>query len=168
MVRRVPRLAGSCEWSVSPFYGRLLRRSWDRNGNLLVAAAPPEGYPDGHLKPVLVDLDGESARLEGRAVGSVIEVVMNHDEGWLSFCLDGGAEGPRLEGFPLGDGGGTPLRPVLGLRWEEDQVTIRSSSSRLHRGWPHHLDNATREKDARGLAAARELLGLVARMRSGS
>ena len=33
---------GACEWSVSPFYGRLVRRSWDRDGNLICAATPPD------------------------------------------------------------------------------------------------------------------------------
>lgn len=36
---------GVCEWSVSPFYGRLVRRQWDRDQNLLVRAAPPDSHP---------------------------------------------------------------------------------------------------------------------------
>ena len=58
---------GTCEWSVSPFYGRLIRRLWDGDGNLIVGAPPPEGHPDGHLKHMLVDENGEPVRLEGRA-----------------------------------------------------------------------------------------------------
>ena len=126
------------------------------DGTQLVGVPPPEGYPDGHLKPMLFDECGELAQLEGRAAGSVIEVILDHDVGSLYFRLDGGAEGPRLEGFPVGDNGGKLLRPVVGLRWAEDQVTIRSSSQ-LSRGWPQQYDNSRRERDARGLAAARAL-----------
>ena len=149
---------GTCEWSVSPFYGRVIRRNWDADGNLLVGAPPPPGYPDGHLRPILVEASGEQAQLEGRAIGSVIEVIVDHDAGTLSFRLDDGPEGPLLEGFPVGDTGGMFLRPVVGMRWPEDVVTIRSAEVRLSRGWPQQHDNQLRERDARGLAAARSLL----------
>jgi hypothetical protein len=36
---------GVCEWSLSPFYGRLVRRQWDRDGNLLVRTPPPDSHP---------------------------------------------------------------------------------------------------------------------------
>ena len=32
---------GLCEWCVNPFYGRLFRRSWDKDGNQLLAEPPP-------------------------------------------------------------------------------------------------------------------------------
>ena len=149
---------GTYEWSVSPFYGRLLRRNWDVDGNLLVQAGPPAGYPDGHLQSVLVGEDGETpVRLEGSAIGAVVEVIVDHEEGTLSFKLNGGPEGPRIRGFPVGDVGGMLLRPVIGFRWAEDVVTVRSGAARLRDGWPQQLDNAARERDARGLAAARAL-----------
>ena len=146
--------AMQCEWSVSPFYGRLLRRTWDMDGNSMLAAPPPHGYPDGHLMQMLVDRDGSAVRVEGRANGVVIEVVLDHEAGTLAFRLDG-VEGPQLKGFPVGDVG-MLLRPVIGFRWPEDQVTIRTSE-RLRQGWPQQDDNATRERDARGLQAARAL-----------
>jgi len=141
---------GACEWSVSPFYGRLVRRSWDRDGNLICAATPPDAYPDGHLKHVLVDEQGEPTRLEGRVVGRVVEVIYDHVAGTLAFALDGGEAGPALEGFPTNPS--FPLRPVVGFRFGEDQVTIRCAP-RLRSGWPAQ-ENAVRERDARGVAAA--------------
>ena len=154
---------GVCEWSVSPFYGRLLRRSWDRDGNLLLATSAPPGYPDGHLVPMLVDEEGATISLEGRANGAIIEVVLDHDEGTLAFRLNG-ADGPRLEGFPAAVSG-TLLRPVIGFRWAEDRVTIRSGP-RLREGWPQQVDHATRERDAVGLQAARALRARVAAARA--
>jgi len=103
----------TCEWSVSPFYGRLIRRTWDRDGTMLLGAVPPDGHPDGHLKHMLVDGQGEPVRLEGSANGRIIEVLCDHVAGTLAFALDGAPPGPALEGFPrLSDGGGALLRPV--------------------------------------------------------
>ena len=152
---------GACEWSLSPFYGRLIRRCWDRDGNLLVAAPPPLGYPDGHLRKVLVDAEGTPTTLEGRAVNSVIEVIFDHDAGYLAFRLDGGPEGAVLAGFPVegeqsGGGASNLLRPVIGFRWAEDQVTIRSGE-RLRSGWPQQDPDVARLRDARGLQAAKAL-----------
>ena len=111
---------------------------------------------------MLTDEFGESVNLEGRASGAVIGVVVDHDSGYLAFRLDGGPEGPRLEGFPVADGGGSlsvksVMRPVVGFRWPEDIVTIRAGSERLRSGWPKQDASAVRERDARGLAAARAL-----------
>ena len=112
---------------------------------------------------VLTDEYGDPTHLEGRATGAVISVVFDHDSGYLAFRLDGGPEGPRLEGFPVALRGGGPagiksvMRPVVGMRWPEDCVTIRSGSERLRSGWPKQDANAVRERDARGLAAARSL-----------
>ena len=84
---------GLYEWCLSPFYGRLFRRAWDMDGDLMCGEPPPAGYPDGHLKHVLVDeLTGEPTTLEGRANGAIIEVTVDHDEGKLSFRLNGGPE----------------------------------------------------------------------------
>ena len=84
---------GLYEWCLSPFYGRLFRRAWDMDGDLMCGEPPPAGYPDGHLKHVLVDeLTGEPTTLEGRANGAIIEVTVDHDEGTLSFRLNGGPE----------------------------------------------------------------------------
>lgn len=110
---------------------------------------------------MLTDEFGKPANLEGRASGAVIGVVIDHDSGYLAFRLDGGPEGPRLEGFPLADVGPSSvksvLRPVVGFRWPEDMVTIRAGSERLRSGWPKQDASAVRERDARGLVAARAL-----------
>ena len=172
----------TCEWSVSPFYGRLIRRTWDRDGTMLLGAAPPDGHPDGHLKHMLVDDQGEPVRLEGSANGRIIEVVCDHVAGTLAFALDGAPPGPSLEGFPrLSDGGGALLRPVrdgatehpsstlmvqritltpqwheslqvVAFRFLEDQVTVRSEP-RFRDGWPQQ-DTTSLMRDARGLQAA--------------
>ena len=152
---------GTCEWSLSPFYGRIIRRCWDRDGDLQVGAPAPSGHPDGHLMKVLVDAEGGPATLEGRANNSVIEVIFDHDAGYLAFRLDGGPEGARLDGFPVegersGIGVSKLLRPVIGFRWPEDQVTIRSGE-RLRSGWPQQDPDVARLRDARGLQAARAL-----------
>lgn len=121
---------GVSEWCLSPFYGRLMRRSWDCDGNLLMATPPPDGFPDGHLRQMLTNAQGEHVRLEGRACGCVIQVHFDHDAGSISFSLDGGPPGPRLSGFPKGTSH-TLIRPVIGLRWPEDQVTIHCWSQRI-------------------------------------
>lgn len=148
------------EWCVCPFYGRLFRRTWDKDGNQLIGQAPPAGYPDGHLRQVLVDADGEPTCLEGCARGRVIDITIDHEDGTLSFRLDGGLDGPRIGGFPIGDPGRNQplLRPVIGLRMgaslsQDDQVTLRACE-RLRAGWPT-TDHATRERDLRGVIAAR-------------
>ena len=71
-------------------------------------------------------------------------------------------QGPKIAGFPIGDSapGGLLLRPVVGFRvgaglTDDDQVTIRSSSERLRRGWPQQESDQSRERDLRGLIAAR-------------
>ena len=162
-VSLVTRL-GVCEWSMSPFYGRLMRRVWDREGELLVGAPPPVGFPDGHLKHMLIDSEGRFTNLEGRAVGSIIEVIFDPKEGYLAFALNGGPVGPRLEGFfsrpdqDSGHGGPKLIKPVVAFRWPDDSVTICSSSGeRMQAGWPQQYNDVVRLRDARGIQAARAL-----------
>ena len=82
--------------------------------------------------------------------------------------LNGGGEGAKIRGFPRGDsapgmgGGGLLLRPVIGFRvgaalTEDDQVTMRTSAEQLRRGWPQQHSASSRERDLRGLIAARAL-----------
>lgn len=159
---------GLCEWCLCPFYGRVFRRMWDDEANLLCGQPPPAGYPDGHLKNVLIDEEsGEPTNLEGRARGCVIEVTLDHEEGTLSFRLNGGPDGPKICGFPVGDSGGMLLRPVLGFRagsslTDDDRVTLRAPE-RLRHGWPQLDEGGTRERDLRGVIAARSLAGGGAR-----
>ena len=116
--------------------------------------------PCDQLKQVLVDEEsGLPTNLEGRARGSIVEVTLDHEEGSLSFRLNGGPEGYKISGFPVGDTGGMLLRPVIGFRAgamqtsEDDQVTLRGPE-RLRQGWPQ-IDDALRERDLRGVIAAR-------------
>ena len=151
---------GLCEWCLCPFYGRVFRRMWDKDGNLLCGQPPPAGFPDGHLKQVLV-IAGDPANLEGCARGSVIEVTLDHEEGTLGFRLNGGTEGPKIGGFPIGDTGGVLLRPVIGFRagaalTEDDQVTLRAPE-RLREGWPQLEEAGKRERDLRGVIAAAQV-----------
>lgn len=92
---------GSCEWCLCPRDGRLLRRSWDRDGNVLCGEPPPEGYPNCHSKRVLADSEtGALTCLRGRAQGSVIELAYDHQDGTLTFRLNGGPQGPKIGAFP--------------------------------------------------------------------
>ena len=113
---------------------------------------------------MLVDSEGRFTTLEGRAVGSIIEVVFDPVEGYLAFALNGGPVGPRLEGFfsrpdqDSGHGGPKLIKPVVAFRWPDDSVTIRSSSGeRMQAGWPQQYNDVVRLRDARGIQAARAL-----------
>ena len=57
----------------------------------------------------------------GRAVGAVIEVIVDADEGSLSFRINYGPALPALQGFPRG----ALLRPYARLFYREgDRVTV--------------------------------------------
>lgn len=84
---------------------------------------PAVPWPDGDLTQVLKDASGEPADLRGRATGREIEVVVNHDEGTLSFAIDGGPGMLALSGvarFPEG----AELRPWALLLQPQDRVSF--------------------------------------------
>ena len=113
-------LAGLCAWGLSPSNGRLWRRSRDADGKYLNNVPPPAGWPCGQRLQVMVDEAGKPANLEGRADGATIEVIVDHDEGSLSYRVDGGKVLTALRGFPKG----AALRPFAMLASLNDSVTL--------------------------------------------
>eukprot|EP00326_Haptolina_ericina_P041064 CAMPEP_0181247090 /NCGR_PEP_ID=MMETSP1096-20121128/44402_1 /TAXON_ID=156174 ORGANISM="Chrysochromulina ericina, Strain CCMP281" /NCGR_SAMPLE_ID=MMETSP1096 /ASSEMBLY_ACC=CAM_ASM_000453 /LENGTH=124 /DNA_ID=CAMNT_0023344071 /DNA_START=237 /DNA_END=611 /DNA_ORIENTATION=- len=83
---------------------------------------PPEGFPKlAGSEHVIIDPSGEMKDLDGRAVGAVIEVIVDADEGSLSFRINYGPALPALQGFPRG----ALLRPYARLFYREgDRVTV--------------------------------------------
>ena len=71
---------------------------------------PPANYPNGHETKLMFDEAGRPTRLlMSELQGAVIEVIVDHGEGSLSFRVnDGSVLGPLL-GFPRG----AQLRPWL-------------------------------------------------------
>lgn len=53
------------------------------------------------------DGGGRPADLYGRAVGAMIEVLVDHDKGMLSYRVNNGPVFEALKGFPIG----AALRP---------------------------------------------------------
>ena len=74
----------------------------------------PEGWPDGHGTAVC------SPSLKGKEVGAVIEVVVDHDAGSLSFRINRGPLLPALGGYPRG----ARLRPWARLCHEGDRLSF--------------------------------------------
>ena len=98
---------GRCCWGFYPHSGTLLRATRNAQGESILDAPPPMGYPDGHQTRVMFDEHGFPTSLYGRVVGSVIEVHVDHDEGTLGFRVNAGPLLLALRGFPKG----APLRP---------------------------------------------------------
>ena len=83
------------------------RRARDANGHFDIGAPSPNGYPSGHGKQVMKDAGGQPTDLDGRAIGAVIEVLVNHDAGTLGYRVNDGPLLEALTGFPAG----AALRP---------------------------------------------------------
>ena len=81
-------------------------------------APPPDGFPDGHYKQVLVDAAGKPDNLFCRADGAIVEVCLDHDAGTLSFGINGGPLQHALKGFPAG----AAMRPFSVLWRAVDKV----------------------------------------------
>ena len=60
------------------------------------------------------DEAGKPTNLRGKATGAVIQVLVDHDEGVLSFQINGGPVLEALKGLPKGAAG--QLRPFAIVR----------------------------------------------------
>jgi hypothetical protein len=113
-----------CAWGLSLCSGVLERNGRDLSGRFS-GAPPPPFWPDGEGTQVLHDAQGKPTSLEGRAVGSVVKVILDREAGVLAFSVNGGAPLTALAGFPSG----TALRPWALLGHAGDKVTISGYSS---------------------------------------
>ena len=106
--------AGLNTWSLKLDHGCLYRCQRDANGRTVFSQPPPDGWPDGTPVRVMKDEAGNPTSLVGRAtIGAVIEVLVNHGEGVLSYRINGGPVLEALKGFPKGATG--QLRPWVQL-----------------------------------------------------
>ena len=120
--------AARCGWGLQCAIGMLQRVSRDEAGESDPFAPPPPFFPDvegmSTLKlfpgKELIHTTGQPATLQGIANGSVVEVIVDHDLGVLSYRLNDNPVVEALRGFPPG----ARLRPWAHLNWEEDQVTL--------------------------------------------
>mmetsp|Transcript_12193 Transcript_12193/g.26345 ORF Transcript_12193/g.26345 Transcript_12193/m.26345 type:complete len:268 (-) Transcript_12193:72-875(-) len=97
-----------CSWGLSLYSGRLRRLSRDTEGNVDFCGMPCEGFPNGNYKQVMKAETGQRSSLRSGANGAVIEVLVDHDSGGLSYRVN---DSPALEALPLRDGD----------RWREGQ-----------------------------------------------
>lgn len=79
----------------------LFRFNRDADG-FEILAPPPSGFPDGQHQPVFVDEAGRPTHLYNKPSGTVIETIMDHDAGILSFRVDNEPPVEALSGFPKG------------------------------------------------------------------
>ena len=106
--------AGLNTWSLKLDHGCLYRCQRDANGRTVFSQPPPDGWPDGTPVRVMNEEAGNPTSLVGRAtIGAVIEVLVNHGEGVLSYRINGGPVLEALKGFPKGATG--QLRPWVQL-----------------------------------------------------
>lgn len=118
-------------WGLALCSGQLERNSRDHNGNF-VSVRPPDYFPDGDGEQILRDRYGQPTGLAGRAVGSVVKVIVDADAGTLGFSVNGGAPLIGLTGFPRG----ACLRPWALLGTAGDSVCIGGYSSSSPPGGP--------------------------------
>ena len=102
--------AGLSSWGLSLVTTRLHRLHRDANRRMVFPSPPatwlppPDGWPDGHdtefiprmVNIPITDLHGRY----GRATCAVIEVLVDHDNGVLSYRVNGGPVLEALKGFP--------------------------------------------------------------------
>ena len=102
-------------WALSLGHGWLYREQRDAHGHIAYPPPPPpDGWPDGEGKQVMKDEAGEPTDLwDDQATGAVIQVLVDHDEGVLSFQINGGPVLEALKGFPKGTAG--QVRPWVFL-----------------------------------------------------
>ena len=105
-------------WGLYLLNGCLYRNARKANGEPVFNAEPPEGWPDGGGTQVMKDEAGRPANLYGRPVGAVIEVLVDHDEGTLSFRVNDGPLCEALKGFPKN----AALRPCVWCVCDGDRI----------------------------------------------
>ena len=120
----------TCAWGLCPFDGRLYRRSREEHEprRVLNHAPPPDGFPDGGNTHVLYHADGARFNLDGRAQGTLVEVLVDADAGTLDFRI--GVDGPRIRGLS-GLPPATALRPWARLMGLGDSVTVDARADLL-------------------------------------
>ena len=113
------------------FSGRLRRVCRGADGQIDVSAEPPDGYPNGNYRQVMI----VPSNLRGSANGAVVEVLVNHDEGTLGYVINGGHYNQAL---PTRDGSarsgvggffpkGAPLRPYVSCYYPGDRVSFATA-----------------------------------------
>lgn len=103
----------TCGWGLNLKTGNLYRDTRTAEGRF-ACMAPPAAYPDGDGTQIC-------AGMCGKASGTVVEVVVDHTAGLLSFGLQGRFV-TALSGFPAG----AALRPMVRSVYPGDQVTLVS------------------------------------------
>ena len=133
--------AARCAWGLFLYSGRLRRISRDGHGKVDFDASPIEGFPNGNYKQVIKDMDGRPASLRGKATGALVEVLVDHDAGTLTYRINGG---PCLVALPPQDEAatttkssqvfpqGAALRPYAACYYAGD--CLRFESLCLHAG----------------------------------
>lgn len=134
--------AVNCTWGLWVDQGTLGRISRDEEeGEHDDAVPPPEGWPDGQDTQIMINEAGENDNLRGRAVGAVIEVLVDHSDGSLAFGINGelprrvpdvwpphyDPENPHNEDelparVPFRFPQGAQLRPMVRLYYEDHEV----------------------------------------------
>ena len=81
--------ASTHAWGLDIRFGLLYRcsRNTDgsRGGDCGNKPPPPDGWPDGHMSRVMVNEAGRPFRLERKAEGAIIEVILDMRVGLLAF-----------------------------------------------------------------------------------
>ena len=104
---------GNNAWAMFIGTGFLIRFYRNPDGNPVYGRAPPPSWPDGHGTLVM-----QPGLRDGKELGAVFEVIVDHHVGSLAFRLNGGPLLPALTGFPKG----TQLRPFARMCHEGDQM----------------------------------------------
>lgn len=109
-------------WGLNPMAGMLYRLTADyAAGRLALPTAPlTPGYPDACKSPVMVDVKGRPASLNGRATGCVIECAVDEESGRLVYRIDDGPLLPTEAVFPPG----APLRKWAFIVDPQDKVVV--------------------------------------------
>lgn len=94
--------AGCNAWGMCLKNGLLYREHRDARRRVYPRPPPPNGWPNGNCLRVMKDESGKLIGLYGKAVGAVIQVLFDHDEGVLSYRVEDGPLLEALKGFPTG------------------------------------------------------------------
>ena len=128
--------AARWSWGLFLYSGRLRRICRDDHGKVDFESSPIEGFPNGNYMQVIQDAEGRPGNLRGKATGALIEVLVDHEIGTLSFRIDGGprfvALSPQDEDAPEMNRGsgvfppGAALRPYASCYYPGDSLRFES------------------------------------------